>query len=299
MSGGNGHTVVLTFTRAPQRVVSLVPSMTESLIDLGASSALVGVTDYCPLPPGPEGTVSRVGGTKSPRVEEVVALRPDLVIANQEENSRDSVEAMEAEGLKVWVTFPRRIAEAVRILWTLIELFRIPRAAPRVKTLEVALEWASRAAEGAPGVRVFCPIWASETGAARPWWMTFNRKTYAHDVLSVSGGRNVFADRDRRYPLDADLGITAAEDPGSRDIRYPRVTSEEIREMEPELILLPSEPYAFGAEDGARLRALLDGTPAVRQGRVIPVDGSLLTWHGTRLARALVELPSLMQTESQ
>src|SRR4030065_147754 len=104
MSGGNGHTVVLTFTRAPQRVVSLVPSMTASLIDLGASSALVGVTDYCPLPPGPEGTVSRVGGTKSPRVDEVVALRPDLVIANQEENSRDSGEAMEAKGLKGGVT---------------------------------------------------------------------------------------------------------------------------------------------------------------------------------------------------
>jgi ABC-type Fe3+-hydroxamate transport system substrate-binding protein len=299
LSGGNGHTVVLTFARAPRRVVSLVPSMTESLIDLGAADAVVGITDYCPIPPGRESAVARVGGTKSPRVEDILALAPDLVIANQEENSQASVEALEAGDLKVWVTFPRRIDDALRILWTLIELFRIPRAGARVKTLEVTLEWARRAAGSTPGVRVFCPIWASDTTGSTPWWMTFNRDTYAHDVLQVAGGANVFADRSRRYPLDADLGAASAEDPGVRDTRYPRVTAEEVLQAAPDLILLPSEPYAFHEEDGARLRSLLAETPAVRNGRVLPVDGSLLTWHGTRLARALVELPSVVQTGLQ
>jgi len=295
VSGGNGHTVVLTFTRAPARVVSLVPSMTESLIDLGVHQSLVGVTDYCPMPPGPEGTVARVGGTRAPRLDDIVALRPELVLANQEENSRASVEALEARGLQVWVTFPRRIDEALRILWTLIELFRIPRAAARIKTLEVTLEWASRAAGADPGVRTFCPIWASDPGADPAWWMTFNHHTYADDVLGVSGGVNVFAERERRYPLDADLGLAPSEDPGDRDTRYPRVTVGEVVAAAPELILLPSEPYAFGSDDAARIRDLLAETPAVRSGRVVPVDGSLLTWHGTRLARALAELPSLVQ----
>lgn len=297
MSGGNGHTVVLTFTRAPERVVSLVPSMTESLIDLDVSQALVGVTDYCPIvPPPASGSVARIGGTKSPRLDDIVALRPDLVIANQEENSRSVVEDLEARGLPVWVTFPRCIEDALRVLWQLIELFRIPRAAARIKTLEVTVDWAHRAAASGPGVRVFCPIWASETGDDVPWWMTFNRNTYAHDVLAVAGGMNVFADRDRRYPLEADLSGAEAEEPGERDTRYPRVTVDEIVTAAPELILLPSEPYAFGDDDEARLRESLRETPAVRLGRVLSVDGSLLTWHGTRLARALAELPSLVQT---
>ena len=295
MNGGNGHTAILTFTRAPERVVSLVPSMTESLIDLGVGNALVGVTDYCPLPEGPEGAVARVGGTKSPNLEAIVGLHPDLVIANQEENSRASVEALEAEGLRVWVTFPRRVSDAIRILWTLVELFRIPRAAPKVKTLEVTFEWTERAASSATPVRVFCPIWASERADSTPWWMTFNRDTYAHDVLSLAGGMNVFSGRDRRYPLDADLGMAPTEDSGERDTRYPRVTVEEILAAQPELVLLPSEPYAFGPDDEERLRRLLGPTPAVQGDRVVAVDGSLLTWHGTRLARALAELPSLVQ----
>ena len=294
MSGGNGHKVILTFTRAPERVVSLVPSMTESLMDLGLRQALVGTTDYCPLPSDDESVV-RVGGTKSPRVDEIVGLRPDLVLANQEENSRAAVEALEAQGVKVWVTFPRRIPDAIQILWTLLELFRIPRAASRVRTLEVTLEWAARAAGSASPTRVFCPIWASERGDSVPWWMTFNQDTYAHDVLNVAGGLNVFTARERRYPLDADLGLAPAEDPQARDTRYPRVTAQEIVAAAPELILLPSEPYAFGPDEAERVRDLLADTPAVQDDRIVPVDGSLLTWHGTRLARALAELPSLVQ----
>src|SRR3989304_2462763 len=84
----------------PRRVVSRVPSMTESLFDLGAGEALVGVTDYCRPPQEAETNLKRVGGTKSPRVADVLALKPDLVIANQEENSREGVEALEAGGGK-------------------------------------------------------------------------------------------------------------------------------------------------------------------------------------------------------
>jgi ABC-type Fe3+-hydroxamate transport system substrate-binding protein len=123
--------------------------------------------------------------------------------------------------------------------------------------------------------------------------MTFNVHTYASDVLRLAGGENVFAGRQRHYPLDADLGREEAQDPGSRDTRYPRVTLEEARLADPQVILLPSEPFAFSENRREAMVGLLAGTQAVERGQVYLVDGSLITWHGTRLGRALSELPAL------
>jgi len=294
MSGGNGHSAILSFASPPRRVVSLVPSMTESLFDLGAGDHLVGVTDYCRPPASAAEKLKRVGGTKSPSVEAILALSPDLVIANQEENSRESIKALEAANLKVWVTFPRGVDEALQVLWALVRLFRLTQAVPRLRTLEVTLEWETRAGAQRSPVRVFCPIWQEETDDTGLWWMTFNRETYAHDVLGHCGGQNVFGDRVRRYPLTADLGLAQPEDPGTRDTRYPRVTPAEISQAAPEVILLPDEPFAFGEQERLRLKRLLAETPAVRHDRVRLIDGSLLTWHGTRLARALAEIPACL-----
>jgi len=299
VGGGNGHSAILTFTRPPSRVVSLVPSMTESLFDLGAGEALVGVTDYCRPPEEAEASLKRVGGTKSPRVAEILALKPDLVIANQEENSREAVEALEAGGAKVWVTFPRSVDEAIAILWVLIRLFDIPNAGSKVRTLEVTLDWQMRAAQAADPVRVFCPIWQGVTGKGVLWWMTFNSETYAHDVLARCGGMNIFAQRARRYPLEADLGEGEAEDSGGRDTRYPRLTPEEVADAAPEVVLIPDEPFAFSQDDEMRLRSLLAETPAAQANRVHRLDGSLLTWHGTRLARALAEVPNCLHAPAQ
>ena len=148
-----------------------------------------------------------------------------------------------------------------------------------------------------PIQRVFCPIGREPDAGAGPaaWWMVANRETYLHDVLRVCGGRNVFADRDRRYPLAADLDSTRPADPPdpARDTRYPRVTIAEIMAAAPDVILLPSEPYPFADLDLAELQALR-GIPAVQNERVYRVDGSLLTWPGTRLAQALAEVPALL-----
>ena len=124
MSSGNGHVALLNFDRSPQRVVSLVPSMTDSLFELGLGQHLVGVTDYCQPPEGAAGGLVRVGGTRAPDFEAIVGLKPDLVLANQEETSRPSVEKLERAGLKVWTTFPRSAAEAVRVLWAMLRVFR-------------------------------------------------------------------------------------------------------------------------------------------------------------------------------
>jgi len=291
MPGGNGHGDVLVFTQPPQRVVSLVPSMTETLFELGLGAAVVGVTDFC----RPPETRPTVGGTRKPVLDRILALSPDLVIANQEENARSAVEQMRAAGLRLWLTFPRNTADAIQLLWTIVELFRASHAIPRVKTLEMTLEWTRGAAEGQAKMRVFVPIWTEEHPQSGLWWMSFNRETYAHDVLATCGGENVCAARDRRYPLEADLGVTAPEPPGERDVRYPRLLPSEVLALEPEVILIPDEPYPFAEPEVSRLKSALAGTPAVGQGRVYSIPGALLTWHGTHLAQALTELPSLLR----
>jgi ABC-type Fe3+-hydroxamate transport system substrate-binding protein len=129
--------------------------------------------------------------------------------------------------------------------------------------------------------------------------MTVNRDTYMHDLLHTIGVENVFADRERRYPLAADLGTAEpipADDPRvrERDVRYPRVSLDEIVAMQPEVVLLPDEPYVFTQADADEI-ARLD-IPAAKNGQIYLVEGSLLTWHGTRIAYALRDLPPLLGT---
>lgn len=290
MTGGNGHSPILSFARAPERVVSLVPSMTESLFDLGVGACLVGVTDYCRPPEVERPRLRVVGGTRTTDVGAVLALEPELVLANQEENTRETVEALESKGVKVWVTFPRSVDEAVRVLWALVGLFRPSRGAAIVQTLETSIGWTA-GASGDP-VRIFVPIWEATAPNGGPWWMTVGRETYVHDVLRVCGGENVFGDRERRYPLEADLGVAPPEPAGSRDVRYPRVSEAEVLQKRPDLILLPSEPYTYGEADLERFRERF--APA----SVRTVDGSLLTWHGTRLGKALAILPEVIREPS-
>jgi ABC-type Fe3+-hydroxamate transport system substrate-binding protein len=295
MSGHNGSQRLLFFEHAPQRVVSLVPSITESLFELGMGDALVGITDYCMYPPERVVELPRLGGPKNPRLEEIVALHPDLVIANMEENTRAAVEALEAAGLAVWVTFPRTVSESMEVLWKLVELFRSVPARIRLQTLEVTLDWAIQAANQRSTVRYFCPIWYQDESAGTSWWMTFNQETYCHDLLRQLGGENSFAGRQRLYPLAADLGQSKPEPAGERDTRYPRLVLSEILAAQPQVILLPSEPFGFHESHLQLFQQMMAETPAVQNGRMHLVDGSLITWHGTRLARALQELPALFE----
>jgi ABC-type Fe3+-hydroxamate transport system substrate-binding protein len=296
MSGGNGYNPHLMFSKPPNRVISLVPSISDSLIELGVSDRLVGVTDFCPQPGGGLVEIPTIGGTQTPDLDAIVDLKPDFVLANQEENSLDAVEELEKLGIPVWVTFPKNVDDALKILWAIVHIFQIEtEAAPRLRHLEHMLDWTRRATYITPAVKVFCPIWRGEDEQAGLWWMTINQETYVDSVLSISGGVNVFKRRDRRYPLAADLGFADPEAPGNRDTRYPRVTSEEVLNASPEVILLPSEPFAFGETEREELIAALHGVPAVAEEKVFFLDGSMLTWHGTRLAHALTEIPNYFQ----
>lgn len=277
------------FKSPPAKVVSLVPSMTESLFALGFGDSIVGITDYCIHPAAALIDLKRVGGPKNPNLDVVKGLKPDLVFVNQEENTPQAIEGLKDAGLPVWMTFPRGVDDAMEVLWTLLGIYHSDDTAPMIKTMQMTLDWAKSASATQPKIKYFCPIWQDETTDGIPWWMTFNQETYAGDLLSLFGGENCFADRKRRYPLSADLGeAEKKEDKG--DTRYPRVTKDEILGTEPELILLPSEPFAFNDSHLKEINATFSETPAVNNQKVYLVDGSLITWHGTRMGMALQEL---------
>lgn len=276
-----GRTVKLE--QPARRIVSLVPSETASVVDLVGTDRLVGRTEYCVEPRGRVERIETVGGTKGFDAGAVEALRPDLVLANKEENSRPQVNALIDAGLSVHVSFPCTVEESNAYLQSLCALLGVDTAQSEAVA---ACRNAARRPRPDPPVPVFVPIWKDP-------WMTFDEGAYASDVLSVCGAQNVFAGRPRRYPLSADLEKTAAWDPArveGRDTRYPRIRLEEVVERGARAVLLPDEPYAFGAGHVAELAALGGSAPLV----VELVDGKDLFWYGTRAASAIPRLAACL-----
>ena len=278
----------------PERVISLVPSITESLFDLGFGSSIVGITDYCVHPADKVSTIQRVGGPKNPNIESISQLDPQVVFVNQEENSPSSIEGILELGIKIWMSFPKTVDESLNVLRKILGLYHTDRAAMQITSLRIAVDYARAASESQTPVKYFCPIW-QYLEAGQPYWMTFNQYTYSHDLLSIMGGKNIFADRERRYPLKADLGGEGGDNVGGRDTRYPRVTVKEINEADPDVILLPNEPFSFNEDSKQLILEELGETQAVRNKKVYFLDGSLITWHGTRLGKALQECPQYFQ----
>jgi ABC-type Fe3+-hydroxamate transport system substrate-binding protein len=260
--------VTLAIPRPPRRIVSLIPSTTETLCALGLADALVGITVYCREPADVVRTKTRVGGEKNPDLEQIRALAPDLVVANIEENVRGHIDTLRGWGIPVWVTYPRTVAEAVRMIR---ELGTITGTEARATTLADELD--GRLAQlaalvaGRPPVPVFYAIW-------REPWMTISQDTYIHDMLRVCGGLNVFAAHPERYPA---------------------VALEEIAARRPHVILLPDEPFRF-REVHRRDFARFPDVPAVASGRVHLVDGKPFSWHGPRIAEALRTVPALLSS---
>lgn len=262
----------LAFAHAPQRIVSLVPSDTYTIVALGAADRIVGRTTYC------EHALAAptVGGTKNVDVETVLALAPQLVIANQEENTRPALEALAAR-VPVFVSLPRRVEDGVAHVARIARILGVTDAAKDV----VRHGYRQRRSTGSR-LRAFIPIWMDPL-------MTMNAETFGSDVLAHVGVDNVFGDRMRLYPLAADLGKSAPQDASGRDVRYPRVTLDEVVERKPQLIVLPDEPHAFSAEDEAAFRAAMPETPIVR------VSGKDLFWYGAWTIEALDRLSASLQ----
>jgi ABC-type Fe3+-hydroxamate transport system substrate-binding protein len=194
------------------RVVSLVPSLTEA-VAVTAPGLLVGATAWCSHPADLD--VARIGGTKNPDVEAVLALAPDLVLANAEENRAADLDALRAAGCAVWVTAPETVPQALASLDRMLRACRLERPG---WLDDAAAVWASPA----PGRRrtALVPIWR------RPW-MAVGRDTFTGDVLARLGVDNALAASPDRYPR-IDLAALPPHD----------------------LVVLPDEPYAFCADDG-------------------------------------------------
>lgn len=265
----------------PRRIVSLVPSLTESLFALGLGDRVVAVTDWCVHPAAGVAPLPKVGGTKDADPDAIAALEPDLVLANQEENTRRVVEDLDARGLAVWVTYPRTVREGAELLVELAALgageqARREVALPVLEAVREAERARERAGELRP--RVLCPIW-------RDPWMAPSADTYMHDVIELCGGVNVTAGP---LPESTRRKRRAARAPE----RYPQLEPGELVELAPDVVWLPDEPYAFGPADRAELLAL--PMPAARTGRIHLIDGTWVSWYGPRIRQALRTLGELL-----
>ena len=247
---------------APQRIVSLVPSLTEALFAFGVGEKVVGRTRYCTQPPRCVGGVEKVGGTKKVDIGCVLDLEPDLVVAVREENARESIDTLRAAGVPVFLGAPETVVDALEMLRELAVLVEAPRADEVIGPIERVYEGVLRRGT-ARRPRLFVPIWKGP-------YMGVGSDTYVHDVVEVCGGKNICG------------GHT----------RYPVVSLQEIEASQPEVILLPDEPYPFSAEDLAEFYEL--DVPAAREDRIYLVDGKLLTWYGPRMAGSLRQLSALL-----
>jgi ABC-type Fe3+-hydroxamate transport system substrate-binding protein len=231
-------------------VISLCPSITETLVAIGGLSRLVAATRYCVRPQGLLWGLPRIGGTKDPDLPRILDLRPDLVFANEEENRLEDVEALRAEGIDVDVSFPRRVAD-------------VPAAVRQwgrsLAAVEAAEDLARRIGEELAALQTD-PQQGSFRYAYWIWrnpWMTVSDDTYVADLLRLSGGVNVF---------------------GGAEERYPTATPEDALARGASVHFFPSEPYPFREEKHKAEVTRVFGERARR----LFVAGDNLCWHGVR-----------------
>lgn len=247
----------LFLDRSFSRIVSLVPSLTETLFELGIGDRVVGVTDFCIFPEIPPG-IRRIGGTKNPDIETIRGLAPDLVYVNVEENLRRHAEAIEAFS-SVFATEPQSVIQVRDLIGQLGRIHdREDRAGVWVSRLDSVI---AEVDEPRREFTFVCPIWKGP-------WMWCGGDTYVADLVSTAGGRNLIGDRER----------------------YPRMALDEVVALDPDVVFLPDEPYEFGESDAAELRDVF-------RGRVVgPFPGHLFTWHGTRTVAGLSFLANFVRT---
>ncbi len=246
--------------KPPRRIVSLVPSITETLFAFNLGKRIAGVTKYCTEPADGVADLPKVGGTKNVDVEAVVKLKADLVIANVEENEKEDIEALETAGLTVFVTYPRTVIHATAMMRTLAEMMETKdAAAPIAAAIEAEAALARAADRDRTPLRVFCPIW-------RDKWMTIGPDTYIHDFLSSCGLQNVYVD--------------------SRE-RYPEIELADVAARQPDVVLLPNEPYRFQPR---HVKEVAKAIPGISESRIHIVDGKDISWYGPRIADALLRI---------
>lgn len=253
----SGHRVDVP--ESPRRIVSLVPSVTETLFALGLQERLAGRTRYCDRPRQQVEKIPACGGTKNPDLEAIAALQPDLILVNTEENRLEDIEALRKIA-PTYEDFPRTVAEGATLVRTLGQLTGSERKANEIaQSIEIEMA----------GVKSLAARFGARRKAAyfiwKDPWMSINKDTYIHDMLTLAGLENVYADRKERYP-ETDF--------------------EELARLAPDIVLLSSEPYPFKLEHRNEFFEH-EEIPAGRMGRIYVVDGTYFCWYGVRQLEAL------------
>jgi ABC-type Fe3+-hydroxamate transport system substrate-binding protein len=232
----------------PKRIVSLVPSQTELLSDLGLEEEVIGITKFCIHPNAWFRNKTRVGGTKTVSTSMVRQLQPDLVIANKEENVKEQVEALALE-FPVWTSDINTLDQALDMVRSIGMITGRQQAAENIgQLIDEAFNALSHDGEHIPAAYL---IWKDP-------YMTAGGDTFIHDMLDRAGFRNIFAD----------------------ERRYPAITIEQLKDAGCKLVLLSSEPFPFGPKHLHELQQQLPGK------KILLADGEMFSWYGSRLLQA-------------
>lgn len=241
----------ISLERPPSRIISLVPSQTELLSSLGLDDEVVGITRFCVHPPGWASSKRIIGGTKVLRTDRIEELRPDLIIANIEENTREDVERLEHIA-PVFVTNVPTLDDALDMIESIAHLVGRSMAGREISSVIergfVALDRERRNDTSSAGIRTAYLIW-------RAPFMTVGIDTFIHEIMQRGGFANVFAP----------------------SLRYPELSVADLVDSNPDVVFLSSEPFPFSEKHLSELRELLPTS------QIVLVDGQLFSWYGSRL----------------
>ena len=244
---------IITLEKSPERIVSLVPSQTELLFDLGLKDRIVGITQFCTEPSKDTRGKPKIGGTKYVKWKHLHDLNPDLIIGNKEENDEKTIQDLAAK-YPVWLSDIATIGDSINMIQQLAKITETEYIAEKIMT-SIEQEFNEIQTLPRPEVSAVYLIW-------REPWMCVGRHTFIHYMMELAGFINCM----HHIP------------------RYPNVTISDINRLNPSYILLSSEPFHFRREHYEELRA------AIPFAKIIPVDGMAFSWYGSRLVKGLREI---------
>jgi ABC-type Fe3+-hydroxamate transport system substrate-binding protein len=244
----------------PERIISLVPSQTETLFHLGLGNRVVGRTKFCIHPREGRRTTKVIGGTKQIHYDKIDNLRPDLIIGNKEENTPEMVERLQSK-YPVWLSEISTIEDAMMMINQLGEITGVPEKGQKLsREISQAASEFKQSSKAKPPLRVLYLIWYNP-------WMGVARDTFIDQMITLAGWENCLADQ----------------------VRYPELTVEGIKTYNPDVVFFSSEPFPFKDRHLAELKNELN------QSEMMLVDGEMFSWYGSRLLMGLAYLEQLKQ----
>ncbi|TCD00456.1 ABC transporter substrate-binding protein [Pedobacter psychroterrae] len=250
----------ITITYPPKRIISLVPSQTELLFDLGLDKEVIGLTKFCIHPIEKFAARTKVGGTKKLNLELIRSLQPDLIIGNKEENQREQIEELMQE-FPVWMSDIYTLEDAKQTILQIGELVdRSPEAAYLNHLITAGFnDLQTLAVQNGLNKKVAYLIWKDP-------YMLAGRDTFIDNILALNGLSNVVKEK-----------------------RYPEIALNELNGLKPDLVFLSSEPYPFKEKHLQEIESILPDA------KVVIVDGEMFSWYGSRLVKAVQYLFQLQK----